>query len=234
MTEKNKVLLLEDDANLAFMLTDGLESEGFEVRHLSEGEKALQAQADFQPDIILLDVNLKGVMNGFEVSKKIRQRSQVPIIFTTSRTQIEDVQEGFGIGHVDYLKKPFGIRELILRINELLSRSSNPQPTTQTYHIVNFIFSANEHLLQVGNEKVHLQKNECAVLVLLLKNSGQVVHKNCILESVWNEDTDVKTKEASLHNILSSLRHKLSTDNRICIETIPKIGYKLTIEEPDV
>jgi len=234
MTEKTKVLLIEDDSNLAYMVTDGLESEGFAVRHLSEGEKALQAQADFRPDIILLDVNLKGVMNGFEVSKKIRQRSQVPVIFTTSRTQIEDMQEGFGIGHVDYLKKPFGVRELILRINELLSRSSKPQATTQTYPVGNFIFSVSEHLLQIGNVKIHLQKNECAVLTLLLKNRGQVVHKNCILESVWNEDTDVKTKEASLHNILSSLRHKLSTDNRIHIETIPKIGYKLTIEEPDV
>src|ERR1035437_7370232 len=119
-----KILLIEDDANLAFMVTDGLESEGFNVFHMTNGEDLIDTMDEFvahPPDIILLDVNLKGKMNGFERSKKIRQRSQVPIIFTTSRTQIDDIQEGFTAGNVHYLKKPFGIRELVLRINELLS-----------------------------------------------------------------------------------------------------------------
>jgi len=234
MTERNKVLLIEDDPNLAFMLTDGLENEGFIILHLSEGEKAVQAQIDFQPDIILLDVNLKGVLNGFEVSKKIRKTSQVPIIFTTSRTQIEDIQEGFGIGHVDYLKKPFGIRELILRINELLSRQTKLILVAQPGYLGSFLFSPEEHFLQINDKKIHLQKNECAVLSLLIKNLGKVLPKNSILESVWSEDTDLKTKESSLHNILSSLRHKLSADSRIHIETIPKTGYKLAIEESDI
>jgi len=223
-----KILLIEDDANLAFMVTDGLEGSGFEVLHLTKGEVVIETLKKFQPDITLLDVNLKGAMNGFEVSKAIRQISQVPIIFTTSRTQIKDMQEGYKVGNVDYLKKPFGVRELILRINELLSRV-NPKPTIPAIHIGRLIFSASEHWIQIAEDKIHLQKNECVVLNLLLENIGKVLSRNEILAAVWEDDEDLKSKEASLHNILSGLRTKLSADGKVSIVTIPKIGYKLTM-----
>ncbi len=226
-----KILLIEDDANLAFMITDGLESEGFNVFHITNGEEILAAMDDFilhMPDLILLDVNLKGVVNGFELSKKIRQHSQVPIIFTTARTQIEDIQQGFKIGNVDYLKKPFGVRELILRINELLSR--NPVSTGQDklFQLGSFVFSPATHCLQQADEKKHLQKNESDVLKIFCENIGKVVTKTDILESVW-QDEDLKQKEASLHNILSLLRSKLSNDKTVNLETIHKTGWKLTV-----
>lgn len=224
-----KVLLIEDDVNLAFMTIDGLESEGFQVSHLTKGEEVMTAIKKYQPDIVLLDVNLKGAMNGFEVSKKIRQTSRIPIIFTTSRAQIDDVQEGFGIGNVDYLKKPFGIRELILRINELLSRNPGISDSEKTYLIGNFLFSPTDHSLLMYEERNHLNKNESTVLTLLCENKGKVIAKKTILETVWH-DEDTKHKEASLNNILSSLRSKLSKDNQIEIETIPKIGYRLIIK----
>lgn len=223
-----KILLAEDDANLAFMLTDGLENEGFEVLHVPDGESTIDKTATFQPDIVLLDVNLKGAMTGFEASKKIRLTSLVPVIFTTSRTQIEDLQEGYKIGNVDYLKKPFGIRELILRINELLARTSFINQDNEPKYIGNFLFSVDEQYLQLSVEKIRLQKNEVAVLSLLFKNKGKVTLKKDILETVWDEP-DLKGKEASLNNILSSLRNKLSSDSRVCIETIPKTGYRLVV-----
>lgn len=223
-----KILLAEDDANLAFMLTDGLENEGFEVLHVPDGESTIDKTATFQPDIVLLDVNLKGAMTGFEVSKKIRLTSQVPVIFITARTQIEDMQEGYKIGNVDYLKKPFGIRELILRINELLARSALKNQDNEPKYIGNFLFSVDEQYLQLSVEKIRLQKNEAAVLSLLFDNKGKVTPKKEILETVWDEP-DLKGKEASLNNILSSLRSKLSSDNRVCIETIPKTGYRLVV-----
>ena len=131
-----KILLIEDDANLAFMLKDGLESEGFNVFHITNAEEVVETMDDFMlhvPDLILLDVNLKGAIDGFELSKKIRQKSQIPIIFTTARTQIEDLQQGFSIGNVDYMKKPFGIRELVLHINEMISRSQHTLPQRKDY-----------------------------------------------------------------------------------------------------
>lgn len=222
-----KILFVEDDANLAFMLADGLESEGFTVAHYNDGITALSVLAEFKPDIILLDVNLNGSINGFETARKIRLNHQTPVIFTTSRTQIEDIQEGFSIGNVDYLKKPFGIRELVLRINELLSRNSQPTPTVQNYKIGMYTFNPSEQYLQINNDRIRLQKNECAVLVLLATNTGKVVSKVQILETVWDEP-DYKQKEASLHNIMSSLRTMLNKDQNVAIETIPKVGWKLT------
>jgi len=224
-----KILFVEDDANLAFMLTDGLESEGFTVAHYSDGITALNAITEFKPNIILLDVNLNGSMNGFETAKKIRLNHQTPVIFTTSRTQIEDIQEGFSIGNVDYLKKPFGIRELVLRINELLSRNSQSTPTVQNYKIGLYTFNPSEQNLQINNDRIRLQKNECAVLILLAANAGNVVNKVQILETVWDEP-DYKQKEASLHNIMSSLRTMLNKDQNVAVETIPKVGWKLTIK----
>ena len=226
-----KILLIEDDANLAFMLVDGLESEGFNVFHITNAEEVVETMDDFMlhvPDLILLDVNLKGAIDGFELSKKIRQKSQIPIIFTTARTQIEDLQQGFSIGNVDYMKKPFGIRELVLHINEMISRSQHTLTQQTKLEIGNYIFVPSELNLYVGNEKIKLQKNECEVLALLAENRNKVLNKNVILESVW-ADAELKQKEASLHNILSALRSKLSKDKNIGIETIPKIGWKLKV-----
>jgi two-component system, OmpR family, response regulator TrcR len=225
-----KILLFEDDLNLAFMLTDGLEREAFEIEHHAEGKTGLITFTNSKPDIVLLDVNLKGSMNGFEVGNLIRLQSNVPIIFITSRTMIEDLQQGFSIGNVDYLKKPFGIRELVLRINELLTRNQTalvtPETSEDKYKIGSYLFNSAENCFRLGDEKIHLQNNESAVMKLLCGNIGKVVSKKEILESVWN-DGDLKQKEASMHNILSSLRIKLSKDESIIIETIPKIGWKL-------
>ena len=229
-----KILLIEDDVNLAFMLTDGMESEGFEVLHITRGEEVMDKLKLYNPDIILLDVNLKGKMDGFELSREIRLTSGVPIIFTTARTQIEDSQKGFEIGNVDYLKKPYGIRALVLRVNELLSRNRVSTPASDqsetksgdNSRIGEYLFSAIEQSLLFGNELIHLAKNECAVLKLLNENKGHFVSKSIILGSVWDVK-DLKQKEASLHNILSSLRSKLSKDKHICILTIPKTGFKL-------
>ena len=226
-----KILLIEDDANLAFMLKDGLESEGFNVFHITNAEEVVETMNDFMlhvPDLILLDVNLKGAIDGFELSKKIRQKSQIPIIFTTARTQIEDLQQGFSIGNVDYLKKPFGIRELVLHINEMIYRSQHTLTQQTKLEIGNYIFVPSELNLYVGNEKIKLQKNECEVLAMLAENRNKVLNKNVILESVW-ADAELKQKEASLHNILSALRSKLSKDKNIGIETIPRIGWKLKV-----
>lgn len=224
-----KILLIEDDANLAFMLTDGMESDGFEVLHIDEGETALNSFVSFNPDIVLLDVNLNGNINGFEIGKNIRKTSQIPVIFTTSRAQIADMQQGFGIGNVDYLKKPFGLRELILRINEMISRFPKQVQPEKNYQIGEFFFSPSEQNLIIIEEKVRLQRNECAVLILLCENRGKVVNKKNILEAVWNDEPDLKQKEASLHNILSSLRSKLRKDEKIVVETIPKIGWMLKV-----
>lgn len=224
----NRILLVEDDINLAFIISEELKVEGFEVLHLSKGENTVMTMDDFKPDIVLMDVNLQSKLNGFEIAKNIRLTSCVPILFTTSRTQSEDIQLGFSIGNVDYLKKPFYICELILRINELLSRNVLKSETTTYYQIGKYSFHPCEKVVLINDDKIKLQNNESLVLTLLCECMNKVVQKDHLLKMVWH-DLDLKQREASLYNIITSLRHKLSRDNRITIDRFTKMGWKLTV-----
>lgn len=159
---------------------------------------------------------------------KIRLSSDLPILFTTSRTLSEDMEEGFSIGKVDYLKKPFGLCELLLRIKGLLSRNVEKDQHKTQYHIGEFTFNPSEKTLQINNERITLQKNECVVLAILCENMEQVVAKDYIVKMVWNEN-DLKQKEASLYNIISLLRNKFCSDKNIVITAFSKIGWKLTV-----
>ena len=228
-----KVLLVEDDDNLSFMITDGLEEEGFEVLSFQEGPGALNALSEFMPDIVLLDVNLKGNLNGFETAEKIRNKSKIlPVLFITSRNQLEDMRQGFSIGNMDYLKKPFGMGELLLRVNELLIKNqseSNTPEETDEISIGNYFFSPSKLCLRFEEEEIPLRKTECGVLKILCQHKDQILTKNEILEQVWCVE-DVKSKEASLDNVLHSLRCKLNKDTTIAIITIPRTGYQLKIK----
>ena len=229
-----KVLLVEDDDNLSFMITDGLEEDGFEVLSFQEGPGALDALSDFMPDIVLLDVNLKGNLNGFETAEKIRFRyHSLSVLFITSRNQLEDMKLGFSIGNMDYLKKPFGMGELLLRINELLLKNQSEKNTpeeTDEIRIGKYRFSPDKYYLRFEEEEIPLPKTECRVLKILCQHKDHVLAKNEIIEQVWCVE-DIKTKEASLDNVLHSLRYKLSKDTTITIITIPRTGYQLMIKK---
>jgi len=234
-----KILLIEEDAHQAAMLFEGLNDEGFDVFHLINEEELLNELDSFilyPPDLILLGVNLQGKMDGFELSRKIRQKSRIPIIFHSDRVQIDDLQKGFQIGNVDYLKRPYLFPELILRIYELLARNQ-PAPSLHekhvlktVHHIGNYTFLPAELSLQLNKIKIHLQKNEGEVLRLLCENEGKVIPRIEVLGFVW-DDRDLKLKEASLNNILYSLRTKLKDDKRIEIQTIQKVGILLKINK---
>lgn len=229
-----KVLLVEDDDNLSFMITDGLEEEGFEVLSFQEGPGALDAFSEFMPDIVLLDVNLKGNLNGFVTAKRIRNKSKsLPVLFITSRNQLEDMKQGFSIGNMDYLKKPFGMGELLLRVNELLLKNqseSNTPEDIDEIRIGKYCFLPSGLCLRFEEEEIPLRKTECGVLKILCQHKDQVLTKNEILEQVWGVE-DVKSKEASLDNVLHSLRCKLNKDATIEIITIPRTGYQLKIKK---
>ncbi|MEA4937193.1 MAG: response regulator transcription factor [Paludibacter sp.] len=223
-----KILLIEDDINLAFIIIEELKVEGFNIIHLINGDNALSIINDFKPNIVLLDVNLQTTLNGFEIARRIRFQSNIPILFTTSRTLSEDLKTGFSIGNVDYLKKPFGICELVLRINELLSRNTKQSEPAKQFQIGKFIFNPFEKILLYNDsKKITLKMNESSVLYLLCTNIHNVVTKDEILKTVW-DDFELRQKEASLYNIISALRDKLSDDNSIIIKTYTKTGWKLT------
>ena len=225
---KIKVTLVENDPTIAFMLVDGLECEGFDVAHIREDENLLKNIQLEKPDVILLDVELDNGMNGFDIGRQVRKfNKEIPIIFTTARTQYEDMKEGYSIGNVDYVKKPYTVRELILHINEMISRRRFYAEEKESYTLGNFAFFPNEQLLKLDEEEISVTKSENIILTLLSKNKNRVLSKEELVIAVWNE-TDPKIKENSLNNLIYALRIKLERDPSITIITIPKGGYKLT------
>ena len=223
-----KILVVEDDVNLGLPLTGVLEMQDYKVSYLTRGEGVMEEFRRFKPDIVILDVILNGVLDGFEIAKLIRAEKNTPILFTTSREENEDFKTGFGIENTDYVRKPYRVMEVMVRLKSLLSKQEKDGKNSTAFRIGNFNFSPEEQSLQYECEKIHLNKHESAVLALLCKNRNMFVSKTKIIEQVWQQQ-DSKMKEGSLNNILTILRKYLKRDSRVVLETKINLGVKLML-----
>ena len=228
----NKVLIIEDDVNLGTPLAGVLEAQNFKVLYLTSGEKAIESLREFKPDIVLLDVVLNGNVDGFDIGAAIRQESRVPIIFTTSRDGNDDFKAGFGLENTDYVKKPYKLMEVLLRVNSMLSRNEHINIIDNAYQIGNLTFLPGEQSINYSFERIHLNNYESAVMTMLCQNMGKYISKPAIIQHVWNEK-DPKLKEGSLNNILSNIRKYIERDKRIKIDSRIKLGVKLTITDEE-
>ena len=226
------VLLVEDEETLALIIKDTLEGQGFFIRLAKDGEEGLRQFFEEKPDVLVADVMMPR-MDGFEMVRRIRrQDKQTPVLFLTARSATSDVVEGFELGGNDYLKKPFGMQELIVRIKALLGRASNySAPEKQTsvteFEIGRYRFNAiTQRLSYLGNE-TELSYRESEILRRLCENRNEVTLMQDILIELWGNDTFFNQR--SLHVFITKLRHKLSRDERIRIVNVRGIGYKLII-----
>jgi len=222
-----RILIIEDDVNLGTTLQGALQSQKYEVHYLTSGEKAMEELHTFEPDIVLLDVMLNEEKDGFEISKEIRAVSKVPILFTTSREENEDLETGFNIGNSDYVRKPYRLMEVSKRIEKMLAT----QAREQSFRFGHFTFSPIERSLKYDCGNIHLNNYESAVLTILCKNPGKFISRNAIIEMVWSEKKNPKIKEGSLNNIVSNLRKYLQKDNQIELETKIGLGIRLVLAE---
>lgn len=230
--EKITVLLVEDEQTLAMIIKDTLEGQNFIIHTAADGEEGLRKFFDLRPDVLVADVMMPR-MDGFEMVRRIRrQDKQTPVLFLTARSATSDVVEGFELGGNDYLKKPFGMQELIVRIKALLGRASNySAPEKQTsvteFEIGRYRFNAiTQRLSYLGNE-TELSYRESEILRRLCENRNEVTLMQDILIELWGNDTFFNQR--SLHVFITKLRHKLSRDERIRIVNVRGIGYKLII-----
>lgn len=226
------VLLVEDEETLALIIKDTLEGQGFAIRLAENGEEGIEKFFGQKPDVVVADVMMPR-MDGFEMVRRIRrQDKQTPVLFLTARSATSDVVEGFELGGNDYLKKPFGMQELIVRIKALLGRASNySAPEKQTsvteFEIGRYRFNAiTQRLSYLGNE-TELSYRESEILRRLCENRNEVTLMQDILIELWGNDTFFNQR--SLHVFITKLRHKLSRDERIRIVNVRGIGYKLII-----
>lgn len=237
--EKINVLLVEDEQTLAMIIKDTLEGQNFIIHTASDGEEGLRLFFDIRPDVLVADVMMPR-MDGFEMVRRIRQTDKrTPVLFLTARSAINDVVEGFELGANDYLKKPFGMQELIIRIKALVGKAfsfTNQQPMeTTSFEIGSYRFnSVTQRLTYVGavtsprmNTEVELSHRESEILKRLCENRNQVVNTQNVLLDLWGDDSFFNSR--SLHVFITKLRHKLSQDDRIRIVNVRGIGYKLIV-----
>ncbi|UIR55926.1 response regulator transcription factor [Sphingobacterium sp. SRCM116780] len=221
------ILYVEDEASLALIVSDSLEANGFSVRHCQDGQKALRSFEEQKPDILLIDIMMP-VMDGFTLATQIREKdSQVPIIFLTARVQTEDVVKGFHIGANDYLKKPFRIEELVVRIESLL-KNSPKKLFNQNLMIGDYILDSLKQSLSYKDEVIKLSYRESELLRSLYENRNQVIPREDIMKTYWSYDKYFSGR--SLDVFISRIRKYLNKDARIKITNIRGIGYMLSVD----
>ncbi len=225
--KKIKVLLVEDEQTLAMIVKDTLTDEGFEIATAENGVEGLKLFAEMKPDVLVADVMMPE-LDGFEMVNKIRQADKsTPILFLTARSAIKDVVEGFELGANDYLKKPFNMQELIVRIKALVGRvQMNQEKVNETeFSIGDYLFNSTTQILSFAGSSEELSHRESELLKLLCINKNSVVETQSILLKLWGDDSFFNTK--SLHVFITKLRHKLDKDENIKIVNVRAIGYKL-------
>jgi DNA-binding response OmpR family regulator len=223
--DKATILLAEDELSLGMIVKESLETKGFEVIHCKDGDEAFSTYTIKQPDILVLDVMMPK-KDGFTLAKEIRMQDEhIPIIFLTAKSQTKDVVEGFASGGNDYLKKPFSIEELIVRIENLLNRK-NLQNNHQAIAIGDYTFQFKKQTLQFNQEvPISLTHREAHLLFHLNNNKNEVLDRSVILNKLWNNDDFFSAR--SMDVFISKLRKKLAKDERIQIINVRGFGYKL-------
>ena len=219
------ILLVEDEVSLAMIVKDALEEEGYEVAIARDGLEGLEQYFKEHPALIIADVMMPEV-DGFEMVRRIRRMDkEVPVLFLSARSSVDDIVFGFGLGANDYLRKPFSLRELIARVKALTVKSQ-AEPVAVIYHELGlYTFYPSTQTLQIGGEEIELSFRESELLRLLCESGTLPVDTKDILLQLWGNDSFYNTR--SLHVFITKLRHKLEKDPRIKILNVRGIGYKL-------
>ena len=229
--EKLKILLVEDDLNLGFILEENLELQGFSVKRCQDGEEGYLSFLDAHYDLCLIDVMLP-VKDGFTLTKDIRKTNyDIPIIFLTAKSLKEDRIEGFKIGGDDYITKPFSMEELKLRIKAVLKRSqkaTTPELLLKEFQIGKYIFKPDDRLLILNNESNKLTYKESELLKLLCINLNQTLEREIALKKIWEKDSFFNAR--SMDVFITKLRKHLSKDPLVKIINIHGKGFKLMVK----
>lgn len=215
-----KLLLIEDEKNIARFIELELKHESFDVTVVHDGRQGLELALSESYSCILLDVMLPN-LNGIEICRRIRMNSNVPIILITARDAIMDRVAGLDAGADDYVVKPFAIEELLARIRSLLRRSNISTSSVLTHRDIRINQEAHEVFFK--GEKVELTKTEYDLLTFLVESSNKVCTRELILEKVWGYDSEVETNVVDVY--IRHLRSKFACEMKPYIETVRGVGY---------
>lgn len=227
---KKKILYVEDEVFLAKIVSETLEARGYEVVVEHDGGKAVQQFDESHPDVCVLDIMLPN-KDGFAIADEIRDRNtQVPIIFLSAKSAAADVVNGFKMGGNDYIRKPFSMEELIVRIEHVLKQAV-AQPAAEESDEVTmgqYIFHVNRQTLSHPKEQRKLSYRESELLKLLYQNRNAIVERRDILNLLWGSDSFFNSRNLDVY--ITKLRNYLKLDPALEIITIKGIGYRFVIK----
>ena len=225
----NKILYAEDEESLAMIVKDTMEVRGYEVTWCKDGKAALAAFNHEKPDICVFDIMMPE-MDGITLAKEVRKIDNlVPIVFLSAKSQTTDVLEGFESGANDYIKKPFSIEELLIRIKSILSRDqliAHEAPTdSNTFIIGDFTFNYASQELYYKSEKTHkLTSKENEILRMLCEHKNEILKRKIVLDELWGDDGFFTAR--SMDVFITKLRKYLKNDSRIEIINVRGVGFK--------
>ena len=234
--KKNKILIVEDEANIADSIKLNLEAEGYNVEYTTDGQMGLHYARTLKPDLIILDIMLPK-LDGFEVNKIIQKELSIPVIFLTAKSDEISTVLGLELGADDYISKPFSMRELISRVKAVLRRLENTKSHSMSSQINNnpqkgkFIYDDIEididgrRVLRNGN-LIHLKPKEFEILVYLSSNQGMAISRDTLLDKIWGIDYFGDKRTVDVH--LRWLRKKIELDSQKPkhLITVRNVGYR--------
>lgn len=228
--EDVSILLCEDDENLGMLLREYLEAKGFKADLCVDGEEGYNAFCENHYDLCILDVMMPK-MDGFTLASKIREmNAEVPFIFLTAKTLIEDVREGFEIGADDYITKPFRMDVVVLRIEAILRRVRGKKNSNEVIrHIGEYIFDTQKQMLIFGEEQRKLTTKEAELLTLLSNKSNELLPRDYALKTIWIDDNYFNARSMDVY--ITKLRKHLKDDPKVEILNVHGKGYKLVVPE---
>ena len=229
MKDKKSILVVEDEVTLSMIIKDALEEEGYLVITAVNGLQGIDCFYKQHPDLIIADVMMPEI-DGFEMIRRIRKEDkEVPVLFLSARSSTDDIVSGFELGANDYVRKPFSLRELVVRAKALLIKSKTEEEKAEFYEIGLYTFDPKTQTLLIAGESDKLSFKESEILKRLCESENQPIYSKDILLNLWGDDSFYNAR--SLHVFITKLRHKLEKDPHIKILNVRGIGYKLINEQ---
>lgn len=225
---RTKILYVEDEPFLGRIVKESLEVRNFDVRMVTDGKLVIDAFKEVCPDICVLDVMLPN-KDGYSIAKDIRQlRPTLPIIFVTAKTQTEDLVKGFEVGGNDYLRKPFSMEELIVRVNNLLQLTQKVSHSIKESIVIGkFEFVPHRYELRKADNIRKLSHREAVLLQILAENQNTTIDRKTVLMKIWGDDSFFNSRNLDVY--ITKLRDYLKADSSIEIITIKGVGYHFAV-----
>jgi two-component system KDP operon response regulator KdpE len=230
---KERILIVDDEPKIVHLVREILTATGYDVLAAFSGENAVETVAIESPDLVLLDIILSGQMDGYQVARRLREFSNVPIVMLTAKVRESEMLQGFEAGADDYITKPFSSKELLARVRAVLNRAQSGKPSRDRPEIICGdlkIDLARRKAINKGVE-IHLTETEYELLHVLAKHANQVVLHEQLLEAVWG--TEYRNDIDYLRAYIRFLRQKIEVDpsNPQIIQRCPGVGYMLVCPE---